>query len=194
MKLSMRSWTLAAAAAVLSAAPAAAQIFTAPFQSPTPRNDFGVYVSSLGNLAIEGMWERPAQGGSAMALRAGYADWGGGSLLLGLQIKNPVVLAGAPIGLAFTAGGQAALGGENGAGAQVGFTAGGAIPSPDVVITPYIHPRLAVVSWPGREEDLSFRVLADIGLDLDLASGMSIRVGANLGDGAAIGVGLAFGR
>lgn len=194
MKPSTRSLALAAAAAVLCAAPAAAQIFTAPFQSPTPRNDFGVYVSSLGNLAIEGMWERPAQGGSAMGLRAGYADWGEGSLLLGLQIKNPVVLAGAPIGLAFTAGGQATLGGENGAGAQVGFTAGGAIPSPDVVITPYIHPRLAVVSWPGREEDLSFRVLADIGVDLDLASGMSIRVGANLGDGAAIGVGLAFGQ
>jgi hypothetical protein len=182
----------ALAGLLMAASPAAAQVFTPPFMSPTPRNDFGVYVSSLGNIAIEGLWERHARGGSGMGLRAGYADWGDGSLLLGLQVVNPVVLAGAPIGLAITAGGQAALGGANGAGGQIGFTAGGAIPSPEMVVTPYIRPRLAVVSWPGNNDDLRLRVLADFGVDLDLASGMSIRVGANLGDGAAIGVGLAW--
>lgn len=184
---------VAAAAVLLGAAPAAAQIFTPPFMSPTPRNDFGVYVSSLGNIAIEGMWERYARGGSTMGLRAGYADWGDGSLLLGLQVANPVVLAGAPIGLAFTASGQAAVGGETGGGAQVGFTAGGTLPAEGLSITPYIHPRLSVASWPGRaDEDIEFRVLADFGVDLDLASGMAIRVGANLGDGASIGVGVAW--
>lgn len=192
MNLVRKTFGAAAAAALLGAAPAAAQLFTPTFQSPTPRNDFGVYVSSLNDIAIEGIWERFAQGGSAMGLRAGYTEWGGGSLLAGLQVVNPVVLAGAPIGLALTASGQAVVGGENGGGAQVGFTAGGALPSTDVVITPYIHPRLAVVSWPNRDEDLSFRVLADFGVDLDLASGMAIRVGANLGDGASIGVGLAW--
>lgn len=181
-----------AAAALLAASPAAAQVFTPTFMSPIPRNDFGVYVSSLHDIAIEGLWERHARGGSGMGLRAGYTDWGEGSLLLGLQVVNPVALAGAPIGLAFTASGQAVVGGENGVGGQVGFTAGGALPATSLTITPYIHPRLAVVSWPGREENLSLRVLADFGVDLDFLSGMAIRVGANLGDGASIGVGVAW--
>lgn len=186
------------AAAVLglllgAAAPAAAQVFTPPFMSPAPRNEFGVYVSSLSDLAIEGMWERYGRAGSGMGLRAGYTNWGDGSLLVGLQVVNPVALAGAPIGLALTASGQAVLGGVNGGGGQVGFTAGGPIRSPDVTVTPYIHPRLAVVSWPTRvDEDLRVRVLADIGVDLDLASGMAIRIDANMGDGASIGVGVSF--
>jgi hypothetical protein len=187
-----RTWTAAIAAALFGAAPAAAQVFTPPFMSPVPRNDFGVYVSSLGDIAIEGLWERHARGGSGMGLRAGYTEWGDGSLLLGLQVVNPVQLAGTPIGLAFTASGQAVVGGANGAGGQVGFTAGGTIPSTQLGITPYIHPRLAVVSWPGSDDDLRLRVLADFGVDLDLLSGMSIRIGANLGDGASIGVGVAW--
>lgn len=189
----VRRTTLAAlAAALLTAAPAAAQVFTPPFMSPIPRNDFGVYVSDLGNIAIEGLWQRHARGGSGMGLRAGYTDWGEGSLLLGLQVVNPVQLAGAPIGLAFTASGQAVVGGVNGGGGQVGFTAGGTIPSTELGITPYIHPRLAVVSWPGRDDSLGLRVLADFGVDLDFRSGMALRVGANLGDGASIGVGVAW--
>jgi hypothetical protein len=188
-----RRWGAAVAALVaMSAAPAAGQIFTAPFMSPTPRNDFGVYVSSLGDIAIEGLWQRHARGGSGMGLRAGYTEWGDGSLLLGLQVVNPVVLAGAPIGLAFTASGQAVVGGNTGGGGQVGFTAGGAIPATGLTVTPYIHPRLAVVSWPGRDDDLGLRVLADFGVDLDFLSGMALRVGANLGDGASIGVGVAW--
>ncbi len=181
-----------AAVALMAASPAAAQVFTPTFMSPTPRNDFGVYVSSLNDIAIEGLWQRHARGGSAMGLRAGYTDWGDGSLLLGLQVVNPVSLAGAPIGLAFTASGQAVVGGVNGGGAQIGFTAGGAIPATDLTITPYIHPRLAVVSWPGDTDDLNVRVLADFGVDLDFLSGMAIRVGANLGAGASIGVGVAW--
>jgi hypothetical protein len=187
-----RTWTAAITAALLGAAPAAAQVFTPPFMSPVPRNDFGVYVSSLGDIAIEGLWERHARAGSGMGLRAGYTEWGDGSLLLGLQVVNPVQLAGTPIGLAFTASGQAVVGGANGGGGQVGFTAGGTIPSTELGITPYIHPRLAVVSWPGSDDDLRLRVLADFGVDLDLLSGMSIRIGANLGDGASIGVGVAW--
>jgi hypothetical protein len=175
-----------------AAVPVSAQLFTPPFMSPTPRSDFGVYVSSLAGIGIEGMWNRYGRGGSGLGLRAGYTDWGDGSLLLGLQVANPVVLAGAPIGLAFTASGQAVVGGANGGGGQIGFTAGGEIGTPDVGIVPYIHPRLAIASWPGRDDDLRLRVLADFGVDLDFRTGMSFRFGANLGDGAAFGVGVAW--
>jgi hypothetical protein len=187
-----RAVAVAVAGLLMAAGPASAQLFTPPFMSPNTRNDFGIYVSSLGDIALEGMWQRHGRGGSGLGLRAGYADWGDGSLLLGLQVLSPVVLAGAPIGLGFTVSGQAAVGGMNGLGAQVGFTAGGDIVSPDLVITPYIHPRLAVVSWPGRTDDLDVSVLADFGVDLDLATGITLRVGANLGDGASVGVGVAF--
>jgi hypothetical protein len=187
-----RSIAAAVAAAVLAATPAAAQLFTPPFMSPVPRNDFGVYVSTLSDIAIEGLWQRHARAGSGLGLRAGYTEWGDGSLLLGLQVVNPVALAGAPIGLAFTASGQGVFGGKNGGGGQVGFTAGGSIPATDLTVTPYIHPRLAVSSWPDREDNLRMRVLADFGIDLDFAAGMALRIGANLGDGASIGVGVAW--
>ena len=44
--------------AALSAGTARAQVYTPPFMSPTPTSDFGVYVSDLGDVAIEGIWRR----------------------------------------------------------------------------------------------------------------------------------------
>ena len=193
----MKHIRLAAALALgasLAAGHARAQVFTPTFQSPIPTSDFGVYVSDLNGLAIEGIWRRGARGGSDIGLRAGYADVGDGSLLLGIEVRNPVVLAGAPIGLAFTAGAQAMIGDQTGLGGQVGFSAGQAIRTPTFTVTPYIHPRLAVVSWPGvvdgRDTDLD--VLADVGADLAFPSGITLRLGINLGDGADWGIGVSW--
>jgi hypothetical protein len=191
---------LALPAALLSGT-AQAQVFSPPFMSPTPTSDFGVYVSDVGDLGIEGIWRRVSRGGD-IGLRAGYADVGDGALLLGIELRNPVVLAGAPIGLAFTAGGQGIIGDEPQVGGQVGFTAGQALPAGNFTVTPYIHPRLAVIADLGGddndgledEDEVELDVLADIGADIAFTSGVSLRIDFNLSDGAAWGLGLAWRR
>jgi hypothetical protein len=190
-----------ALAAVLFASQAQAQVFTPPFMPPTPSSDFGVYVSGIGELGIEGIWRRPSRGGSDLGLRAGYADVGEGALMLGLELRNPVILAGAPIGLAFTAGGQGIVGdGTTAVGGQVGFSAGQGFSNGTFTVTPYIHPRLAVVMDIDDEEteedesELDLDVRADLGADLSFLNGMTLRVDFNLADGAIWGVGLAWRR
>ncbi|HEX6037472.1 hypothetical protein [Longimicrobium sp.] len=186
--------------AALLASPSQAQVFTTPFQSPIPSSDFGVYVSDLGDVAVEGIWRRPSRGGSDVGIRAGYADLGNGALTLGLETRNPVVLAGAPIGLAFTAAGQGVFGeGTSLLGGQVGFSAGQRIPAGTFSVTPFIHPRLAVIADLSDDNDVvnddnevDLDVRADIGADFDFAAGVSLRLDINLADGANWGLGLAW--
>jgi hypothetical protein len=185
--------------AALLAGTAQAQVFSPPFQSPTPTSDFGLYVSDVGSLAVEGIWRRISRGGD-VGLRAGYADRGDGALMVGIELRNPVVLAGAPIGLAFTAGGQGIIGENPLIGGQVGFTAGQALPAGTFTVTPYIHPRLAVTASPGSDndgvdgddEEIELDVLADIGADVAFASGVSLRIDFNLTGLASWGLGLAW--
>ena len=186
--------------AALLAGGAQAQVYTPPFMSPIPGNDFGVYVSDVGELGVEGIWRRMSRGGSDIGIRAGYADVGDGALMLGLEVRNPVVLAGAPIGLAFTAAGQALAGDQVRIGGQVGFSAGQAINLESFTVTPYIHPRLAVVASPGNDDDnglqedddVDLDVRADIGADFGFASGVTFRLDFNLAEGASWGLGLAW--
>lgn len=186
--------------AALIAGTAQAQVFSPPFQSPIPASDFGVYVSDVGEIGVEGIWRRPARGGSDIGIRAGYADVGDGALMLGLETRNPVVLAGAPIGLAFTAAGQGVVGeGTTLLGGQVGFSAGQRIPAGNFSVTPFIHPRLALVADLADDDDgidddndIDLDVRADIGADFDFAAGLSLRLDFNLADGANWGIGLAW--
>jgi hypothetical protein len=186
--------------AALFASTAQAQVFSPPFMSPIPSSDFGIYVSDVGDLAIEGIWRRLSRGGSDIGIRAGYADLADGALMLGLEARNPVVLAGAPIGLAFTAGGQGLVGdGVTMLGGQVGFSAGQAIRAPTFTVTPFIHPRLSVAAdlddaddGVEEDDDVELDVRADIGADFDFPAGVSLRLDFNLADGANWGIGLAW--
>jgi hypothetical protein len=187
-------------AAALFASEARAQVFSPPFQSPIPASDFGVYVSDIGDIAVEGVWRRPSRGGSDIGIRAGFADLGGGALMVGLETRNPVVLAGAPIGLAFTAAGQGLIGeGTTLLGGQVGFSAGQRIPAGNFSVTPFIHPRLALVANLADDDDgieddneVELDVRADVGADFDFAAGLSLRIDINLAEGANWGIGLAW--
>jgi hypothetical protein len=199
MKHIRRAAGLALGAALIAGG-AQAQVFSPPFQSPIPTSDFGIYVSDVGDLGIEGIWRRPSRGGSDIGIRAGYADVGDGALMLGLETRSPVVLAGAPIGLAFTAAGQGVVGeGTTLLGGQVGFSAGQAINTGTFTVTPFIHPRLAVIANLGDDDDgvddgddVELDVLADIGADFAFAAGVTLRIDFNLADGANWGLGLAW--
>jgi hypothetical protein len=192
----VRSWftrTLAALGlAAVSAGAAQAQVFTPTYMSPRLSNDIGVYVGDSpmgGDLAVEGIWR-----GGPLGLRVGFADGIDDALLVGAEFRNPVDLAAAPLSLAFTAGIQAAIADDNALGFQAGLTAGHTFMSPGMAFTPYIHPRIAFVNGFGGDDELDLEVLADVGFDLGLSPNLILRFGANLGDGADWGFGLAWRR
>ncbi|HEV2148301.1 MAG TPA: hypothetical protein VGR37_12930 [Longimicrobiaceae bacterium] len=192
-----RSWltrTLAALGlAAVSAGAAGAQVFTPTYMSPRMTNDIGVYVGDSprdpGDLAIEGIWR-----GGPLGLRVGFADGPDDALLVGGEFRNPIPLAGAPFGLAFTAGIQAAIGDADALGFQAGLTAGHTFLSPGFAFTPYIHPRIAFINGFGGDDELDLEVLADVGFDLGIAPNLILRFGANLGEGADWGFGFAWRR
>jgi hypothetical protein len=193
-----KTTVLLAALTLAGASAAQAQVFTPTYQSPRPSGDIGIYLADDalgGGLSVEGIY-RLASARSDLGLRLGIAEAGNDetALLLGIDYRNPIELSGAaPFSLAFTVGGQAAVGEGEAFGAQVGLTAGSTIVTPEVTFTPYIHPRLGFISTEGDGDDDGLEVLADVGVDLSF-SGLMLRFGANLGDGADFGIGLAFRR
>ena len=188
-------WVAAAAAVVLGSARAGAQVFTPTFQSTARGNDIGVYLSDgPGELAVEGIWRRNFGTGD-LGLRAGFADVGNGDVLLGVDWRQPLSLGTPPLDLALTLGAQGAFGDASGLGGQVGLDIGHTFTeTPGVRITPYIHPRVAIVSALDDEADAELKVLADVGADFDFSRNLSLRLGVNLGDGADWGIGLALRR
>ena len=185
----------AVAAVVFAAAPGRAQVFTLPFQSTEQGGrDLGLYLSDgPGDLAVEGIW-RMGMGTGDLGLRAGFADVGDGVLLLGADWRQPLALPTQPVDVALTFGGQAGLGDVSGIGGQVGLAFGHTFTEPGVRITPYVHPRLAIVSalGDGNGDGAELDVLADLGADFGFAPNLSLRVGVNLGNGADWGIGLAW--
>ena len=195
-----RSTFLAAAAAVLAlAAPDAldAQISTPTFMSPRLSSDVGVYLSNpgYGQLAVEGIWRRN-QGTYDLGLRGGLVDTSDdAAVTLGVEFRNPFVLAEPPVLAAVTAGAQALIGDVQRIGAQVGLSVGATFypEGTPFSLTPYLHPRLAVVSGLRDGDGTDINLLADIGVDLEFAPNVSLRLGIGVGDdSSSFGFGFAI--
>ena len=185
---------VAAAAAVLGTTSVQAQVFTPTFQSTARGSDIGLYLSDgPGELALEGIWRRNFGTGD-LGLRAGFADVGDGALLLGVDWRQPLNLQTDPLDLALTLGAQGAFGAGTGLGGQVGLAIGHTFAESGLRITPYIHPRVGIVADLGQGGETELDVMADVGVDLDFTPNLSVRFGANLGDGADWGIGLALRR
>jgi hypothetical protein len=183
---------LAAAGCMIAlAGTAQAQVFTPTLQSPRLVNEMSIYVGDgPGDLAIGGIWR-----GGPLGLRLGYVDGWGGLLSVGAELRNPIPVANAPLGLAFTASGEALVGDETGLGFQAGLSAGYTFHSTGLAFTPYLHPRAALVRRPGiRNEDLRFEVLADVGGDIEFHNNIlvhfGIRLDNNVGSNFGIGIGV----
>ena len=169
-------------------------MFTPTFQSTERSNDIGLYLSDgPGDLAVEGIWRR-GFGTGDLGLRAGFADLGDGELMLGADWRQPLALGTQPVDVALTFGGQAVLGDVDGVGGQVGLAFGHTFVEQGLHVTPYVHPRVALVSALGNDSDAKLDVLADLGADFRFAPNLVLRVGVNLGDGADWGIGLAWRR
>lgn len=188
-----KNWMMPAAVAgalAMTAGAADAQVFTPSYQSPVIMNDLGVYISDgPGDLALEGIWR-----GGPLGLRIGFVDAADDDLLsIGGELRAPV--ADAPIDVAFTAGGQALLGDFDAFGVQGGVSVGQRFVTTGVALTPYIHPRIALIDGFGENDDMEAELLAELGLDAEFASNLIFRLNLRLSDGSPdVGVGLAWRR
>lgn len=177
-----------------TAGAARAQVFTPTYQEPRPSNDLGVYLSDgPGDFAVEGILRRNF-GGYDLGLRGGIADTEDVSALLGLDLRSPLSLGTAPIDVSLTAGIQTMLGDVTALGFQGGLSLGHTfVPEGGFTITPYIHPRIALVDVGAPDSGFDAELLADLGFDFRLRSGLVLRVGVALSDlGGDWGIGLAW--
>lgn len=177
------------AAAALFASSARAQVFTPSYQSPVVMNDIGVYLSdSPGDLALEGIWRSGPVG-----LRLGYVDADpDGVLSVGGEVRVPLT---APIDIAFTAGAQGLIGDVNAVGLQAGLSLGQRFVNPGIALTPYIHPRIAVIDGYAGGDDWETELLAELGLDAEFSQNLILRLSVGLSDESPdVGVGLAWRR
>jgi len=179
----------AVAAALFTAAAADAQVFTPSYQSPVVMNDLGVYLSdSPGDLTLEGIWRSGPVG-----LRVGFVDAEPEGLVsLGGEVRVPLT---APIDVAFTAGAQGILGNQDALGLQAGLSIGERFVNPGVALTPYIHPRIALIDSFLENDDLEAELLAELGLDAEFSQNLILRLSVGLSDESPdVGLGLAWRR
>jgi hypothetical protein len=177
-----------AAALSLAAASADAQVFTPSYQSPVVMNDIGVYISDTYEMGLEGIWRSGPVG-----LRLGYIDADPEGLLsVGGEVRVPLT---APIDIAFTAGAQGLIGDANAIGVQAGLSLGQRFVNPGVALTPYIHPRVALVDGFGAEDDWDTNLLAELGLDAEFSQNLILRLSVGISEETPnLGLGLAWRR
>jgi len=170
---------------------AQAQVFTPTYQSPRLVNELGIHLADgPGDLALEGTWRA-----GPIGLRLGFVDGRGGLLSIGGELRNAIPVTGAPLGLAFTAGAQALIGDANALGVQAGLSAGHTFVGPGLAVTPYINPRVGLINTLGGNDDMEFKVLADIGADVEFHNNILFRLGIKLDDaGSNFGVGFGVRR
>ena len=155
---------------------AGAQVFTPTYSSPRLVNEIGVHASqNPGNVTLEGIWR-----GGPLGLRLGFVNGTNDLISVGGELRNPIRIPGAPLGLAFTAGAQALVGDVNALGVQAGVSAGYTFVGSGMALTPYIHPRVGLINHLGGTEDLEFEVLADVGADLEFWNNLLVRIGFSL--------------
>lgn len=192
----MRNRALVAlCAALLFATEAGAQWSAPSFLPPRPGDDIGVYVSSIENFGIQGIWRQ--QGNLNLGVRLGWIDSDvRGGLVTAAESWGLLFHAGQglPIDVAWTAGVGAVFNDGTSMEVPVGLTAGRLITTVPVSIQLYAHPRLALilVSGDDQPDETELRGLVDLGADVVTAGGLKFRVGATLGTFDAIGVGLAM--
>lgn len=169
----------------------AAQVFTPTFMAPRQGGSAGIYVSDLGDLAVEGI-VRGGFGSFDLGVRGGIVDAGDTDFTLGGEYRNPIILGTAPVDLAVTGGAQALLGGSDWLGLSAGLSLGTTIVPGTFAFSPYVHPRIAFVDGPG-EDGFDSDLVAEIGADFTFSNRAAFRVAIALDDvGADWGIGFSW--
>jgi opacity protein-like surface antigen len=199
-----RTTAAAAALAVLSAAPAAAQAWTYPtFQQPrVTSREFNFAVADGAGTSLLFQWREGIgmSGTNQLSLDAGYVDpdyrGADGAFLLGAQFAHQIMTSNAntPLDLLFTAGANVAFFEPSSLiRIPVGASLGHRFPlESGMAITPYIHPRLSIDHCSDCVVKFENGQLVtdgdtDVGFDFDLGGSfeftpnLAVRLSASLG-------------
>lgn len=164
-------------AVALGSTRAAAQVLTPSFAPPRGGTGLGVFLVDAGDLGLEVRSWRASPAGYEIAFRGGVLDLGGAALTLGAQLRNPIQLDTEPLELAFTVGAQGVLGDVDAVGLDAGVSLGATFVGGNLAVTPYLHPRLGLVKDYGENDGFGLEVLADLGVNLVFATGLTFQVG-----------------
>lgn len=183
-----------------TASSAAAQSWETPsFLGPRPGADLGIYLvdSDFGDLGVQGIWRQTDA--MNLGLRLGFVDAPDDAIQLGVETWGPVAVDSEefPLDVAWTAGVGASINGLTTVTIPAGITIGKTFDVGTLPVQAYGHPRLALVAFENPvNDDLELELDAemDLGLDLFIGDGVTLRVGATLGDFDALGIGLAWRR
>ncbi|MDB4948149.1 MAG: hypothetical protein JWM27_798 [Gemmatimonadetes bacterium] len=187
--------SLALAAALLAGRAAHAQVFTPSFMGPTSSGDVGLYVSDGAGTAIEGIWRQRSRSGYDLGLRGGFIDVGSGAATVGVELRKPLAVQGAPVALALTGSAQGVLGDQSALGFAAGLTVGHTFVPGTFTVSPYLHPRIALSRSLDHSDKLGADALVDLGLDFGLQPNLSVRLGLGLSSASPDwGIGLAWRR
>lgn len=188
-----RTFAIASLVAILSLGNvdrSAAQIFTPAFGSSSPEAGIGLYAADgPGDIAVEGIVRRRLSDFTG-GLRVGFADTQDLTALIGGDLAIPIGL-GAPVDLALTGAGQVALGGASGAGIGAGLIVGAQIPLSDLVLEPFIHPRIAFIDGLRGDGD-STDLLAEAGANLGITPNVDLHLVVGIDDDSAWGFGFSW--
>lgn len=180
MRMKVMLGAVVVCAALASAGRVEAQVFSPTYMAPRVANEIGVYVSdSPGDLTAEGSL-RGNFGGTMLGLRAGFADMNDAQLTIGGELLHPLAVMSAPLDFAVTGAAQALIGDVKLAGFTLGLDVGHTFVSPGLSVTPYIHPRLGITGRYGDGGEFDADLLADLGVNVDLAPNLSLRLGIGL--------------
>ncbi len=174
------------------------------FMAPGPESLLGAYYikprDTDGGVAVT--WR--SGGPLSLGVRGDYVhsvfgtSWG-----IGGEAKGGIGPVAPPLAINWTAGiGALITSASDGSGAgesdlrvPVGLSLGLHLVSGELVLTPYVHPRvsLAYVSFNnGGGSDTTVEFDTDVGADLQLSPGFVLRLGGTFGDQPALGAGLAI--
>jgi hypothetical protein len=182
--------------------PAAAQSWDSPaFFAPGPHDDIGFYFIDAdgGDLGFLGMW-RQSGGTFNLGIRAGMGGPSGDrTALVGAEFAGDLVArrGAQPFGVSWLVGAGASFDGTTWLRIPAGVSIGITIPGPSFLLTPYIHPRLAIDVFSfktagGDDTDTELNADIDIGADLRLGDSWIIRIGGTSGQADAVGIGVAY--
>lgn len=172
---------------------------TPSFMGPRPGADLGVYLvdGDVGDLGVHAIWRSTRT--MNLGLRLGFLDAGDGVLQLGAETWGDIIMEGVdfPLDLTWTAGAGASFNGVTTVSVPVGLSLGKTFDVGAASMQVYGHPRLALVAFnnPVTDDlDLDLESQFDLGADVYLSQAVTLRVGVSLGNGDALGIGLAWRR
>jgi hypothetical protein len=177
------------------AAEAQAQWSAPAFLPPQPGDDIGIYLSSVGNFGIQGIWRQ--HGNLNLGVRGGYidSDTHGGVVVAaeswGLLFR---AAQGLPVDMAWTVGVGAVFNSGTSLEVPVGVSIGRTVPLAGLAVQLFGHPRIALVFAAGDEveDETDVAGLFDLGADVATMGGLKLRLSTTLGRFEALGLGVSI--